>query len=80
MKKTAVIFIDLSAAFDTIWKNGAIFKLAKSIKCKKTIGLITSMLPNRMFRVFLGGKWSSSRTLNSGLAQGGVLSPLLFNL
>lgn len=38
------------------------------------------MLTNRLFRAFIGEKRSSVRTLNSGLAQGGVSSPLLFTL
>lgn len=67
--KPAVVFIDLSVAFDTIWENAAVLKLAQTIKCKKPIGLAISMLSNRMLRAFLGGKWSSSR--NSGLPQGG---------
>lgn len=78
--KTTIVLVDLSSAFDTVWKNAAMLKLAKIIKCRKTIGLITQMLSNRLFKVSIGGKTSSTRTLNSGLAQGGVLSPLLFIL
>lgn len=79
-KKTAVVLVDLSSAFDTVWKNALILKLAKIIKCKKTINLVTAMLSNRMFQVSIGGRKSRTRRLNSGLAQGGVLSPLLFIL
>lgn len=78
--KTTTVLVDLGSAFDTVWKNAAMLKLAGIIKCKKTIGLITLMLSNRLFKVSIGGKTSSTRRLNSGLAQGGVLSPLLFIL
>ena len=78
--RTAVVFVDLSSAFDTVWKNALLLKLIKVIPCKKTINLVSSMLTNRLFRVFIGEKVSSMKTLNSGLAQGGVLSPLLFTL
>lgn len=42
--------------------------------------LIDSMLTGRVFRVLLGSKMSSSRTLNDGLPEGYVLVPLFFNL
>lgn len=47
--KTTVVFVDLSSAFDTVWRNGLLLKLARVIKCRKTIELITSMLSNRIF-------------------------------
>lgn len=78
--RTAIVFVDLSSAFDTVWRNALLLKLTKVIRCKITIDLIASMLTNRRFRVHMGEKTSSTKTLNSGLAQGGVLSPLLFLL
>ena len=44
--KTTLVLVDLSSAFDTVWKNAAMLKLTKIIKCKKTIGLITLILFN----------------------------------
>lgn len=78
--KTAAVLVNLSSAFDMVSINGLLLKLAKVIKCKKTINLITSMLSNRLFRVFTGGIGSSTSRLNSVLPQWGVLSPLLFIL
>jgi len=40
---------------------------------------IETILGNRNFRVFLGGKKSKTRVLN-GLPQGSVLAPILFNV
>lgn len=78
--KTTVTFVDLTSAFETVWKNALLLKLARVIKCEKTINLISYMLSNRLFKVFMGENSSSTRKLNSGLIQGGVLSPLLFVL
>lgn len=77
-RKTTTVFIDLTSAFDTVWKNALLLKLANVIKCEKTISLISYLLSNRMFKVFMGVNCSTARRLNSGLIQGGVLSPLLF--
>lgn len=78
--KTNVIFVDLTAAYDTIWRNGLIFKLCKVVKCSKIVTLINNMLSNRRFQVFMGEKSSRWRTINEGLLQSSVLSPTLFNL
>ena len=72
--------MDLTAAYDTVWKNGLLLKLYKTLKCSQTVKLIEEMLSNRKFRVFLGEKSSKIQTLNNGLPRGAVLSPLLFNL
>ena len=33
--KTGAVFVDLSSAYDTVWHDGLMLKLAKTIKCKK---------------------------------------------
>lgn len=79
-QKTGVAFLDLSAAYDTVWKDGLVHKLHKVIPNKKVVNLIENMLSDRKFRVFIGERNSKTRVLNNGLPQGSVLSPLLFNL
>jgi hypothetical protein len=78
--KTGVAFVDLTAAYDTVWKDGLIHKLFNALPCSKIVHLIENMLSDRKFRVFIGERSSKFRTLNNGLPQGSVLSPLLFNL
>lgn len=80
MLKTSVSFIDLTAAYDTVWRQGLIYKLLKIIPCRKTAHIINNMLTNRMYQVFMSDEKSDKKKLNNGLPQGSVLAPLLFNL
>jgi len=47
---------------------------------RNTVQLFNTMLTNRSFNVHINEKTSNTRTLNNGLAQGSVLSSLLFNM
>lgn len=78
--KTSVAFVDLTAAYDTVWRQGMIYKLLKTTGCIKSTYLIDSMLSNRLFQVTMSDESSRVRKLNNGLPQGSVLAPLLFNL
>lgn len=77
--KSGGVFIDLSSAYDTVCRQGLIYKLSGKIKERKMLTLLTNILTNRKLRVHLGEKISRSRILNNGLPQGSVLAPLLFN-
>lgn len=78
--KTSVVFLDLSAAYDTVWREGLLYKLSSVVPCRTIIHLIGNMLSNRLFQVVLGKGMSKQKKLNNGLPQGSVLAPLLFNL
>ncbi|UYV60390.1 hypothetical protein LAZ67_1001022 [Cordylochernes scorpioides] len=78
--KTGAVFVDLTAAYDTVWREGLLYKLSKIINCKNIIKLINNFLTNRKITVHLNNKKSRPRTLNNGLPQGSVLAPLLFNV
>lgn len=54
--KTSVALLDLTAAYDTVWREGLLFKFMKLILCLKLSNLLNSMLTNRYYRVFLGDK------------------------
>lgn len=76
-----VCLVDLQCAFDTIWNTGLIFKM---LKCKfpiHIIHLIHNMINNKKF-VVTNGQQNSSKVFNviSGLQQGTVNAPILFNI
>lgn len=78
--KTGVVLIDLSAAYDTVWKKGLMYKLVKVLPCLQLCDVICNILSDRYFQVLLDDKLSSTKKLNNGLPQGSVLACILFNL
>lgn len=78
--KTGVVFVDLSPAYDTVWKRGLMMKLSAIIPCRKTLALIMNIISDRCFQVEMNEKKSRKRTLNNGLPQGSVLSCFLYCL
>ena len=77
---TGVVFVDLSAAYDTVNHRRLLSKILETTKDTCPTELIKSMLENRHFFVELGGKKSRWRRLKNGHPQGSVLAPLLFNI
>ena len=77
--KTGVALVDISSAYDTVGRHGLLLKVARTVKCRSTMRLLSSILSNRRFRACLGDQNSSIRTLNNGLPQGSVLAPTLFS-
>ena len=65
--KTAVVFIDLSSAYDTVWRHGLLYKLIKVIPCNAFICLINEMLCCREFVVYINNEKSKKCTLDNGL-------------
>ena len=45
--KTGTVFMDLSAAYDTVWHDGLMLKFARIIPYKKMLRLISSMIGTR---------------------------------
>ena len=79
-KYCIVAFIDLSGAFDRVWNIAVLQKLVNMGLKGRILGWLFSYLHGRSFRVFLEGEVSSLRNSSSGVPQGGLLSPLLFNI
>jgi Reverse transcriptase (RNA-dependent DNA polymerase) len=78
--KTGAVFIDLTAAYETVWGEGLMLKFIQVIPCARLAKLMNSMLSNRYFLLFFGDKSSRWRRINNGLPQGSVLAPILFDL
>jgi retron-type reverse transcriptase len=77
---TAAVFLDIEKTFDTTWHPVLLYKLSKLQFSNNLIKLISSFLTQRKFRVSVEGEASTPRYMQSGMPQGSVLSPTLYNL
>ena len=75
-----VVYIDLSNAFDTVNPLILLSKLARYNLTGNMLGWLKKYLINRSITVKLGSTYSKILRINAGVPQGGILSPLLFNL
>ena len=77
---TGAVFVDLSAAYDTVNHRRLLSKVLEMTGDVHLTDLIRTMLENRRFFVALNGKKSRWRRQRNGLPQGSVLAPMLFNI
>jgi len=74
------VYVDLTAAYDTIWHCGLTCKLLQFLPGRHMVRMLMEMIGNRSFTLTTGnGKRSRLRRLKNGVPQGSVLVPLLFN-
>lgn len=73
--------IDLEKAFDTVWREGLIFKLLQNIFPLYLVKMIADMISDKKF-VMTNGTVVCDMNFNvkNGLQQGTVLSPILFSI
>ncbi|ENN74034.1 hypothetical protein D910_11835 [Dendroctonus ponderosae] len=74
--KATVVFVDLTAAYETVWREGLLYNFLNVVPCSR----IASLLNNMPFQIIIGGSKSKTRHLNNGLPQGSVFAPALYNL
>ena len=80
-KCTVMLFLDLSAAFDTIDIDRMVEILADEIGLSGTaLQWCKSFLSNRTQRVKINGQYSEQLTIKYGTVQGSVLGPKFFNI
>ena len=72
-------FLDVSGAFDKVWKEGLIIKLARWGLGRRLTRVIANFLSSRSLIVKIANQASQIVYLLAGTPQGSVLSPILFN-
>jgi ribonuclease HI len=76
----AAVFLDLTAAFDKLWNQGAI-KYLHSLGIEgRMLRWLAAFLLNRKIRVRLNGETSELVETENGCPQGSVLSPIIFTV
>ena len=79
--KTGIVLVDLTAAYDTINHQTLLTKIKNITNGdQKLVKILQNLLSNRRFHVLLNDKKSRWRKQKSGLPQGSVLAPALFNI
>ena len=74
------IFSDLSKAFDTLNHNILLHKFKHYGLSKNSTGLIKNYLENRTQYVNFDNVNSDHQKISTGVLQGSILGPLLFQL
>jgi hypothetical protein len=77
---TGAIFLDVAKAFDNVSVDGLLFKFSAQNFPSYLVRIISSSLHNRTFEAAFLTATSTRRHMRAGVAQGGLVSPVLFNL
>ncbi|XP_073842692.1 uncharacterized protein [Musca autumnalis] len=79
-KVTYAFFVDFSSAFDLIPRNSLFYKLTALGLSTKMVSIIKLLYKNTKTRVWDGNTYSDYFSVQSGVKQGCILSPILFSL
>lgn len=73
-------FLDMEKAFDRVWHEGLLYKLANNATPRRLIHVVASFLKNRSFTVRIDSAISTPRAIRAGVPQGSCLSPALYSV
>jgi hypothetical protein len=74
------IFFDLSHAYDGVWHLGLKAELARCGIRGRILNWIKAFITNRTYKVYYEGTYSNNLSITSGVPQGSILAPTLFNV
>ena len=75
------MFVDLTAAYDTVWHRSLTCKLLRLLPDRHMVRVIMELVQNQSFTLTTGdSKQSRLRRLKNGVPLESVLAPLLFNI
>ena len=80
-KNTGAVFVDMTAAHDTVWHRGLTCNLLRLLPDKHMVRMIMELVRNRSFTLTTGdSKPSRLQRLKNSVPQRSVLAPLIFNI
>ena len=79
-KTTLAAMVDMEKAYDSVWRDGLMYKLDKKGIQGRIWAWLNSFLKDRTASCRLKNQNGDKFVSNVGLPQGSVLSPLLFNI
>ena len=75
------MFVDLTAAYDTVWHRGLTCKLMRLLPDRRMVRVIMEMVGNRSFTLTTGNpKRIRLQRLKKDVTQESVLAPLLVSI
>ncbi len=78
--ESLAVALDISKAFDRVWHKSSLSKLPSRGFYPSLCTFISSFFLGRSISVVVDGHCSKTKSINSGVPQGSVLSPTLFLL